>query len=65
MYEVGLRIEADTAALGFWIDSAFADLRFDRALFLIAVTAALNLAVDAISRVVRARLRLQTGIRAG
>jgi phosphonate transport system permease protein len=48
------------ATLGFYIDSAFADLRFDRALFLILVTALLNIGVDAISRTVRARLRLQT-----
>jgi phosphonate transport system permease protein len=52
------------ATLGFYIDSAFADLRFDRALLLIAVTAGLNLAVDAASRAIRARLRLQTGVRA-
>ena len=51
------------ATLGFYIDSAFADLRFDRALLLIAVTALLNLAVDAASRAIRARLRLQTGLR--
>jgi phosphonate transport system permease protein len=46
--------------LGFFIDSAFAELRFDRALFLIAVTALLNIAIDAISRAIRARLRLST-----
>jgi phosphonate transport system permease protein len=51
------------ATLGFHIDSAFADLRFDRALLLIAVTACLNLCVDAASRAIRARLRLQTGLR--
>lgn len=50
------------ATLGFYIDSAFADLRFDRALFLIAVTAALNLGVDAASRAIRARLRLRTSL---
>jgi ABC-type phosphate/phosphonate transport system substrate-binding protein len=41
-------------------DSAFADLRFDRAVFLILVTALLNIAVDINSRQIRARLRLQT-----
>jgi len=41
-------------------DSAFADLRFDRAEFLILVTALLNIAVDIISRQIRARPRLQT-----
>lgn len=48
------------ATLGFYVDSAFADLRFDRALFLILITAMLNICVDAISRSVRSRLRLQT-----
>ena len=48
------------ATLGFYVDSAFADLRFDRALFLILITAMLNICVDAISRTIRSRLRLQT-----
>ena len=48
------------ATLGFYVDSAFSDLRFDRALFLILITAMLNICVDAISRAVRSRLRLQT-----
>ena len=48
--------------LGFYVDSAFADLRFDRAIFLISITALLNIAVDAISRSVRVRLRLQTSL---
>ena len=48
--------------LGVYVDSAFADLRFDRAIFLIAITALLNIAVDAISRSVRVRLRLQTSL---
>lgn len=46
--------------LGFFVDSAFADIRFDRAVLLIAVTALLNIAVDAASRFIRARLRLRT-----
>lgn len=46
--------------LGFYIDSAFADIRYDRALFLIGVTAALNIAVDMLSRRIRSRLRLKT-----
>lgn len=46
--------------LGFFVDSAFADLRLDKALILIAVTAALNLGVDAASRRIRAHLRLTT-----
>ncbi len=51
--------------LGFYIDSAFADIRFDRALLLIAVTAALNIGVDALSRGIRAHLRLKTTPDAG
>ncbi|OHC75500.1 MAG: ABC transporter permease [Rhodospirillales bacterium RIFCSPLOWO2_12_FULL_58_28] len=46
--------------LGFYVDSAFTDIRFDRALALIIITALLNIAVDHISRIVRARLRLKT-----
>ncbi|MBK20069.1 MAG: ABC transporter permease [Rhodospirillaceae bacterium] len=51
------------ATLGFYVDSAFADLRFDRAMLLIAITAMLNICVDAISRSVRSRLRLQTSLK--
>jgi phosphonate transport system permease protein len=50
------------ATLGFYVDSAFADLRFDRAIFLISLTALLNICVDVISRAVRSRLRLQTSL---
>ena len=46
--------------LGFYVDSAFADLRFDRALTLILITAILNMVIDTTSRAVRARLRLKT-----
>lgn len=53
------------ATLGFYIDSAFADIRVDRALFLILVTALLNIGVDALSRAIRARLRLRTTIEQG
>jgi phosphonate transport system permease protein len=34
------------ATLGFFVDSALADIRLDRAMFLIAVTAALNIWVS-------------------
>ena len=44
--------------LGFFIDSAFEELRFDRALLLILVTAALNIAVDSFARWLRLRLQL-------
>ena len=40
--------------LGFYIASAFEDMRFDRALFLIVIAALLNIAVDSFSRKVRA-----------
>ena len=48
------------ATLGFYIDSAFEDIRFDVALVLILITASLNICVDMISRGIRARLRLTT-----
>lgn len=44
--------------LGFYVDSAFENLFFDRALMLIALTALLNLAVDRISRRIRNHLGL-------
>ncbi len=44
--------------LGFYVDSAFEELRFDRALFLILVTALLNILVDALSRGIRRKLQL-------
>lgn len=50
------------ATLGFYVDSAFAELRFDRAMFLILITALLNICVDAISRKIRSHLRLQTSL---
>jgi phosphonate transport system permease protein len=46
--------------LGFFVDSAFADIRFDRALVLIVITALLNIMVDTLSRRIRAHLRLKT-----
>jgi phosphonate transport system permease protein len=51
--------------LGFYVDSAISELRFDRVMFLIFLTALLNLAVDAFSRRVRAHLRLKTEVTAG
>lgn len=46
------------ATLGFFIDSAIADIRLDRVMLLLLVTAMLNIAIDALSRQIRARLRL-------
>ena len=48
------------ATLGFYVDSAIQDIRLDRAMFLILLTALLNIGVDALSRLIRARLRLKT-----
>jgi phosphonate transport system permease protein len=48
------------ATLGFFVDSAFAEIRYDRAVVLIAVVAALNVGVDAVSRRIREGLRLET-----
>ena len=48
------------ATLGFYVDSAFEDIRFDRAFFLILMTALLNIVVDAMSRSVRHRAGLTT-----
>lgn len=45
--------------LGFFIDSAFSEFRFDRALVLLLVTAILNMAVDAMARAWRLRLHLR------
>jgi phosphonate transport system permease protein len=42
--------------LGFYIDSAFEDIRYDRALFLIIISALLNIAVDSFSRRIRSNL---------
>ncbi|WP_298443906.1 ABC transporter permease [uncultured Ferrimonas sp.] len=43
--------------LGFYVDSAFEELRFDRALVLIIAAALLNLLVDAVARALRHRLK--------
>ncbi len=46
------------ATLGFYVDSAMADIRLDRAVLLIAITGLLNVAIDSLSRHIRRRLRL-------
>jgi len=46
--------------LGFYIDSAIQDIRFDRAMILILITALLNIGIDTLSRTIRSRLRLQS-----
>lgn len=41
------------ASLGFFVDSAFAELRLDRAMVLILATASLNIGIDQLSRTLR------------
>lgn len=50
------------ATLGFYIDSSIQELHFDKAMVLIVITASLNVVVDAISRYLRAKLRLRTAV---
>lgn len=45
--------------LGFYVDSAIQQIRFDQAMVLILVTALLNIAVDALGRYLRRRLQLR------
>ena len=46
--------------LGFYVDAAISELRIDVALVLILATAALSMAVDALSRALRRALRVET-----
>jgi phosphonate transport system permease protein len=46
------------ATLGFYIDSAIQDIRLDKAMVLIAITALLNVGVDSLSRFIRFRFKL-------
>src|SRR5699024_8367824 len=47
------------ATLGFYVDSAIQEIRFDRAMLLILITALLNIGVDILARHLRSRLRLR------
>ncbi len=47
------------ATLGFYVDSAIQEIRFDRALVLILISALLNIGVDVLARRLRSRLRLR------
>ena len=47
--------------IGFFIDSAIADDKLDKAVFLIALTAFLNLGIDSFSQLIRKRMRVTTG----
>ena len=51
------------ATLGFYVDSAIQEIRFDRAMVLILITALLNIGVDALARYLRRRLQLRTAPR--
>ena len=53
------------ATLGFYIDSAFEEIRYDRAFLLITVTALLNIAVDSLSRRLRGMADPEAGVRGG
>lgn len=46
--------------LGFYIDSAIQDIRLDRAMVLIVITAGLNIFTDVLSRFIRSHLKLTT-----
>jgi phosphonate transport system permease protein len=48
------------STLGFYIDSAFEEFRFDRALILILASTLLNIGVDHLARRIRLRLHLKT-----
>ena len=48
--------------LGFYVDSAFEEIRYDRAMFLIVVTALINIGIDSLSRRIRRYLRLKTRV---
>lgn len=48
--------------LGFYIDSSIQELYLDKAMVLIVITALLNVLVDAISRRLRAKLRLKAAV---
>lgn len=45
--------------LGFYVDSAMQELRFDRAMILIVFTALLNMSIDALSRYMRQRFEVK------
>jgi len=50
------------ATLGFYIDSAISDIRLDKAMILITITAILNVCVDSLSRYIRSKLKLKTTV---
>ena len=60
MRETGILGILGVRTLGFYVDSAIATIRIDRMMYLILLTALLNIGIDAFSRNLRARLRLTT-----
>jgi len=46
--------------LGFYIDSAITDQQLDKAIFLIVITALLNMGIDTISQIIRKRMKVST-----
>ena len=62
MRETGILGILGVRTLGFYVDSAIAEIRIDRMMYLILLTAVLNIGVDAFSRRLRAGLRLTTGM---
>ena len=56
--ETGILGILGIATLGFYIDSAIQDIRLDRAMVLIAITAILNVGIDKLSRYIRSHLKL-------
>ncbi|HHJ36434.1 MAG TPA: ABC transporter permease [Gammaproteobacteria bacterium] len=51
--------------LGFYVDSAFEEIRYDRAMLLIIITAIINIGIDSLSRRIRRYLRLKTAVQCG
>ncbi|HEX7927960.1 MAG TPA: ABC transporter permease, partial [bacterium] len=62
MRETAILGRLGVRTLGFYVDSALSELRFDRVLVLLVITAGLNIAVDGFSRSLRQRLRLKTDV---
>jgi len=52
------------ATLGFYIDSAIQDIRMDKAMILILITALLNVCVDVVARFIRSKLKLSINVTA-
>ena len=49
--------------LGFYIDSAISDDHLDTAMFLILITALLNMVIDSLSQTIRKRLKVSTKLK--